>query len=175
MAKVFFFPNLMETINHKSKKLNEPQAQETWRQWRNTHIIIKLFKTRDKETLKSRERKNSYHTKGTKISMNSVSCQEKIQVINLWSNIFETLRGDIFSIWSKMKHFTHLKPERIHQQQKCTIRNIQGLLSERAKKIVEEENHIYTKEWIKPGIVNPCINLEYFLYYANLFKTITSI
>ena len=40
---------------------------------------------------------------------------------------------------------SHLKAEIIHQQQKCTTRNIQGLLSER-KKIVAEENHIYTKE-----------------------------
>ena len=40
---------------------------------------------------------------------------------------------------------SHLKAEIIHQQQKCTTRNIRGLLSER-KKIVAEENHIYTKE-----------------------------
>ena len=44
-----------------------------------------------------------------------------------------------------MRHFSHLKAERIHQQQKGTTKNIQGLLSER-KKIVAEENHIYTKE-----------------------------
>ena len=66
-----------------------------------THIIIKLFKTRDKKRILKAVREKKIHMyKGTKISMTSgfLSKKKKIQVINLWSNIFETLRGDIFSI-----------------------------------------------------------------------------